>query len=66
MGTAGFQILGSRDAKKVYTHCTAAALRMKDRALECKDTLQENATDIYEEAKRINEVREAREAMTEE
>ena len=26
-GTAGIKILGSKDAKKVYTNCTAAALR---------------------------------------
>ena len=29
-GTAGVKILSSRDAKKVYTECTAAALRAKD------------------------------------
>ena len=29
-GTAGIKILSSRDAKKVYTNCTAAALRAKE------------------------------------
>ena len=29
-GTAGIKLLSSRDAKKVYTHCTAAVLRAKD------------------------------------
>ncbi|MST76084.1 hypothetical protein FYJ75_14040 [Roseburia sp. MUC/MUC-530-WT-4D] len=29
-GTAGIKILASDDAKKVYTNCTAAALRAKD------------------------------------
>ena len=29
-GTAGIKILSSKDAKKVYTHGTAAALRAKD------------------------------------
>ena len=29
-GTAGIKILSGRDAKKVYTHGTAAALRAKD------------------------------------
>ena len=29
-GTAGVKILSSKDAKKVYTTCTAAALRAKD------------------------------------
>ena len=30
-GTAGISILTSEDAKKVYTHCTAAVLRCRDR-----------------------------------
>ena len=29
-GTAGIKLLSSKDAKKVYTGCTAAVLRMKD------------------------------------
>ena len=29
-GTAGIKILTSRDAKNLYTHVTAAVLRMKD------------------------------------
>ena len=29
-GTAGVKLLSSKDAKKVYTSCTAAALRAKD------------------------------------
>ena len=29
-GTAGVKILSSKDAKKVYTGCTAAVLRAKD------------------------------------
>ena len=29
-GTAGVKVLGSKDAKKVYTNCTAAALKAKD------------------------------------
>ena len=29
-GTAGIKILASKDAKKVYTNCAAAALRAKD------------------------------------
>lgn len=28
-GTAGIKVLSSKDAKKVYTHCTAAVLRAK-------------------------------------
>ncbi len=57
-GTAGFKILGSKDAKKVYTECTAAVLRCKDTVLEKKDILVENCNDIYEDAKDINLKRE--------
>ena len=29
-GTAGIKVLSSKDAKKFYTNCTAAALRAKE------------------------------------
>ena len=53
-GTAGVKILTSKDAKKVYTHCTAAVLRAKDAVVDQATILQENCQDIYEDAKRIN------------
>ena len=34
-GTAGMKILGSQDAKKVYTEAAAAVLRGQDCAEEC-------------------------------
>lgn len=58
-GTAGIRILSSKDAKKVYTNCTAAALRARECVMKTANTIQENAEDIYEEAKMINEEREA-------
>ena len=58
-GTAGIKILGSKDAKKVYTNCTAAVLRAKECVMNTVTTVQENAGDIYEEAKSINEERAA-------
>lgn len=58
-GTAGVKILASKDAKKVYTNCTAAALRAKDTVMKTVTSIQENAGDIYEEAKQINEERAA-------
>ena len=36
-GTAGIKILSGKDAKKVYTGCTAAVLRAKDCVMEAKD-----------------------------
>ena len=60
-GTAGVKVLGSKDAKKVYTNCTAAALRVKDCVMKTATTIQENAEDIYAEAQQINEERAAAE-----
>ena len=53
-GLEGIKLLSSKDAKKVYAHCTAGVLRAKDSVLNQVTTLQENCTDIYEEAKAIN------------
>lgn len=64
-GTAGIRILSSRDAKKVYTNCTAAVLRAKDCVMKTAATIQENAEDIYAEAKQINEDRAAQDAEIE-
>ena len=58
-GTAGIKVLSSKDAKKAYTHCTAATLRAKDFVMKTVNTVQENAEDIYAEAKSINEERAA-------
>ena len=57
-GSAGIKLLSSKDAKKVYTHTTAAALRMKD-------CVMENAADILASAKDINQERAAREEIVE-
>lgn len=64
-GTAGIKVLASKDAKKVYANCTAAALRAKDCVMKTVTDIQENAEDIYEEAKNINEDRAAAEAAEE-
>ncbi len=61
LGIVGVKLLSGRDAKKVYTHCTAAALRAKDYIVDQATILQENCADIYEEAKKINEDRAAEE-----
>ena len=61
-GTAGIKLLGSKDAKKVYAHTTAAALRAKECVMKTVTTVQENAEDILAEAQQINEERAAQEA----
>ena len=58
-GTAGIKILSSKDAKKAYTHCTAAVLRAKECVMKTVTNIQENAEDIYAEATQINEERAA-------
>ena len=67
-GTAGVKVLASKDAKKVYTNCTAAVFRAKDSVMQTVETVQENAEDILAEAKHINEQRaaEEKEAVVEE
>ena len=57
-GTIGVKILSSKDAKKVYTYTTAAALRMKESVMRTVTTVQENCADIVASAKDINEQRE--------
>ena len=61
-GTAGIKLLGSKDAKKVYAHTTAAALRAKDSVMTAVTAVREGADDIYAEAKAINERRAEAEA----
>lgn len=56
-GTAGIKLLGSKEAKKVYTHATAAALRAKDDVMKRATVIKENAGDILADAKAINEKR---------
>jgi len=60
-GTAGVKILGSKDAKKAYTHTVAAALRAKESVMTTATTIRENADDILADAKEINEKRAAAE-----
>ena len=63
-GTAGIKILSSRDARKVYTYCTAAVLRAKECVMKTATNIQENAEDILAEAKEINEQRAKAEEAT--
>ena len=53
-GTAGLKLLSSKDAKNVYAHTTAAALRVKDCVMKGVDKVQESAADIVATAKDIN------------
>jgi len=56
-GSAGFKILASRDARKAYTHITAASLRCKDEVMRNVELVQESCSDILADAKQINEKR---------
>ena len=58
-GSYGLKILGSQDAKKLYTHTTAAVLRCKVQVMHDVETVQENCSDILADAKAINEARAA-------
>ena len=61
-GTAGIKLLGSKDAKKVYAHTTAAALRAKEGVMKTVTAVREGAEDVYADAKTINERRTEAEA----
>ena len=62
-GTAGIKALSSKDAKNVYTNCTAAVLRAKDCVMKTATNIQENAEDIYAE-ERAAEMEEFSDADT--
>ena len=61
-GTAGIKVLGSKDAKKVYAHTTAAALRAKEGVMKTVTAVREGAEDVYADAEAINERRAEAEA----
>ena len=58
-GSAGIKLLTSKDAKKSYTHTTAAVLRCKEQVMRDVELVQENCSDILADAKAINEQRAA-------
>lgn len=60
--TAGIKALSSKDAKKVYVHTTAAALRAKESIMTTVTTVRENAEDILAMAKDINDARAKKES----
>lgn len=64
-GTAGIKLLSSKDAKKAYTHTTAAVLRAKDCVMKAVTTVREGAQDIYADAQDINEIRAQKDAVIE-
>ena len=64
-GSVGLKLLTSRDAKKVYTHLTAAGLRAQKSVMETVAAVQEEAADILAAAKDVNAEREAKEAEAE-
>ena len=56
-GSAGFKLLGSKDARKLYTNTTAAVLRCKEQVMRDVESVQESCSDILADAKAINEAR---------
>jgi len=64
-GLWGIKMLCSKDAKKVYTNCTAGVLRAKDYVFSQATSVKENCEDIYAEAKAINEERAQKAKETE-
>jgi hypothetical protein len=59
-GSAGLKLLSSQDARKVYSHVTAATLRCKDEVMRHVDLVQEGCSDVLADAKAINAERAAK------
>ena len=59
-GSAGLKLLSSKDARKVYSHVTAATLRCKDEVMRHVDLVQEGCSDVLADAKAINAERAAK------
>lgn len=60
-GSAGLKLLASKDARKAYTHITAATLRCKKEIMRNVDEVQAACADILADARQINAEREAAE-----
>lgn len=54
-GSLGFKLLGSREARKVYVHTAAAAIRAKDSVMTDVTRVREGCSDIVADAKQLNE-----------
>ena len=54
IGTAGVKILGSKEARKIYAHTTAAVIRAKDCVMTKADEIREGCGDILADARDIN------------
>lgn len=52
-GTVGLKLLGSKDARKIYAHTTAAVLRAKDSVMKIVTNIREGAQDVYADAQDI-------------
>ena len=61
-GTAGVHILTTKEAKKIYTHITAAAMRGVDDVNRTVTRVKENCEDIAVDARAFNDEKAAKEA----
>ena len=61
LGSVGLKLLSGKDARKVYSHVTAATLRCKDEVMKQVELVQEGCSDILADAKQINAEREKKE-----
>ena len=59
IGTAGVKILGSKEARKIYAHTTAAVIRAKDCVVTKATEIREGCGDILADARDINEKKAA-------
>ncbi len=58
-GSLGFKLLASKEAKKVYVHTAAAAMRARSSVMTDVTKVRESCGDIVAEAKQLNEQKRA-------
>lgn len=61
-GSAGFSILRSKDAKKIYKKAVATGMRGYDTVKKTGQKLQSDFEEVVNDAKQINETRRIEEA----
>lgn len=61
LGTAGLKLLWSKEAKKIYAHTAAAAIRAKDSVMKDVTKVREGCGDIMADARDINEAKRLKE-----
>ena len=61
-GSAGFSVLRSKDAKRLYTKAVATGMRGYDTVVKTGQKIQSDFEEVVNDAKQINETRKIEDA----